>query len=44
MSYVFLFVKGFLFDKIKIRYGGNFLGYKNDKIVVIIVLFVVVKG
>lgn len=44
MSYVSSFVKGFPSDKIKTRYGGNLLGYKNDKIAATIAPFVVVKG
>jgi len=31
-SYVASFVKGMPIDRVKKRYGGNLLGYKNDKI------------
>jgi len=38
-SYVSSFVRGLPTDKIKKRYGGNLLGYKNDKIIATIAPF-----
>jgi len=43
-SYVSSFVIGVPSDKIKKRYGGNFLGYKNDKIAAAIAPFTVIKN
>lgn len=39
VSYVSSFVRGFPTDKVKRRYGGNLLGYKNDKIIATIAPF-----
>lgn len=43
-SYVTSFVKGMPSNQIKKRYGGNLLGYKNDKIAATIAPFTVVNG
>ena len=43
-SYVSSFVKGMPSNQIAKRYGGNFLGYKNDKIAATIAPFTVIKN
>lgn len=43
-SYVSSFVKGMPSEQIKKRYGGNLLGYKNDKIAATIAPFTVIKN